>query len=519
MRRRSLLRSAVGTVLVAPWVARAGVAQTLNFIPVADVTSLDPVFTAPDVTAMHGHLVWDTLYGVDEQLTPSPQMVEGHSVEDDGLRWRLTLRPGLLFHDGEPVRARDVVASLRRWAAIDVFGAKLMQTTDELSAVSDRVVQFRLKRPFPLLPSALAKVATYSPLIMPQRIVEAAGRGPVSEIIGSGPFRYLADERVVGSRVVYGKFDGYMPRDEPGSMTAGGKRVYFDRVVWNIIPDPSTAAGMLQKGEADWWDGVPPDLAGLMRRAPKVTVAVNDLIGGEPVMRFNALHPPFDNPAVRRAILPAIRQSDYMTAIAGEERGVWRDRVGVWSVGKPMSTDAGVEVMAGDIEAAKRALAASGYRNERVVVLAAADYATLYSIALVATDMLRRIGLNVDLQTIDYGTQTQRRVSRAAPDQGGWSIFFTWFNGTNRYDPAAHLGITSSWPGWPKIAEIEVLREQWFVAPDLAAQREIARQIQLLVWRDAPYIPLGSYYTLAAYDRRLVGVSRASPFFFNVRRG
>ena len=520
MKRRSLLKTALatGAALAAPRVVRAQSATTLNFIPVADVTSLDPVYTAPDITATHGHLIWETLFGINEALEPSPQMVGAYDVDDDGRRWRLKLRPGLVFHSGEPVLARDVVASLKRWSGIDILGAKLFATTDELSALSDTQIQFRLKHPFPLLPFALGKTATYSPMIMPAHVVEEAGRGPVKQIIGSGPFRYLPDERLAGARLAYAKFDRYLPRDEPGSFTAGGKHVHFDRVVWTIVPEAATASAMLRKSEADWWMGVPPDLVPSMRADPRLTVQVNTIIGGEVVMRFNALYPPFNDPAVRRAILPAIRQSDYMTAIAGDDRAVWRDHVGVFSVDKPMSTEAGVEVMAGDLEAARRALAQSGYKGEPIVILAPADYASLYAVAQVAADMLKRIGMNVVLQSIDYGTQTQRRMSRNRPDQGGWNIFFAWFSGTNRYDPAAHLGITSTWPGWPAIPEIEALREAWFLAPDLAAQRAIARQIQLLVWRDVPYIPLGSYYTQDAFDRRLTGISRAIPLFWNVRR-
>jgi peptide/nickel transport system substrate-binding protein len=324
---------------------------------------------------------------------------------------------------------------------------------------------------------------------------------------------------VVGAQVGYRRFEGYVPRAEPSSWLAGGKRAAFERVVWRIIPDAATAAASLQKGEVDWWADVPPDLAPALRRDPALRVQINDAIGGEVIMRFNGLNPPFDNPAVRRAILPAIRQADFMTAIAGDDHAVWRDRVGVWSVGKPMSTEAGIDVMAGDVAKARQLLAASGYKGERVVVMAAADYASLFAVAQVGADLLRRIGFNVDLQTMDYGTQVQRRGNRAAVEQGGWSIFFTWFNGFNRYDPAAHLGITDNWVGWIKLPEIAALRDRWFDAPDLATRQALAREIQLRVWQDAPYIPLGTYYPITAYRRELTGIPKGGWTVFNVRRG
>jgi len=517
VQRRSLLVAAAAS-LATPHVARAQAVDQLSFVPVADLTVLDPFFAGPDVTGLHATMVFDTLYGMDRNLVPQPQMVAGQVVEDDGRRWRLTLREGLRFHDGELVRADDVVASLRRWGSIDVLGMKLMSLTDSLSALSDKEVEFRLKRPFGLLPTALSKPGTFIPFIMPRRLAEVAGSGRLTEMVGSGPFRYQADERVVGSRVVYTRFDGYVPRQEPGNWLAGGKVAHFPRVVWNILPDPSTAAASLQKGEVDWWGDVPPDLGPLLKKVPKLAVQVQDLIGAETIMRFNALYPPFDNPAIRRAVLPGIDQSEFMTAISGDDRSLWRDRVGVFSVGKPMSTDVGVEVMEGNVAKARRLIAEAGYKGEQIMVMVAGDYPALSAAGLVGADLLRRIGFNVEVMMLDYGSYTQRRASKAMPGQGGWNVFFNQFSGYSRYDPASHLGLSSAWAGWPKIDEIEVLRDHWFDAPDLAARQAIARQIQLLVWRDAPYIPLGSSYPLTAFDRRLIGIERGQAPFFNVRR-
>ena len=515
MKRRALLAS--GLALAAPRLARAQ-GSTLRFVPVADVTVLDPFFAGPDVTIQHSNMVYDALYGLDRDSQPQPQMAAGATVEDDGRRWRITLREGLRFHDGEPVLARDAVASLKRWLGVDVFAGKIASQLDEVRADGDRVVEFRLKRPFPLLSYALAKPASYPAYILPERLVAGGERGRMAEVVGSGPFRYRADERVVGAHVVYERFAGYLPRPEPGNYMSGGKLAHFERVEWRIIPDSSTAIASLQKGEVDWVSDISPDHAPSLRRDPGLAVQVQDFIGGEAILRFNALYPPFDNPAVRRAVLPAIRQSDFMTAIAGEDREVWRDRVGVWSLGKSMSTDAGVEAMAGDLAAAQRLLRASGYAGEKVVVLAAGDYPSLFAVAQVGADLLKRIGFNVDLQVMDYGSQIQRRASKAPPSQGGWNVIFNWFNGFNRYDPAAHLGISPGWAGWVPVPEIVALRDRWFEAPDLASRQAIAREIQMQVWRDVPYIPLGTYYPLTAYRRGLEGIPKGGVTFFNVRR-
>src|SRR5262245_25076491 len=203
--RRRVLQAAAAAaaVLSAPRLLRAAQGATFGYIPQADLGALDPHWTTAYVTLIHGYLVFDTLYGVDAGFRPQPQMVAGHVVEDDGRRWTLTLRDGLRFHDGEPVRGRGVVASVRRWGARDPFGRELLAATDELAAPSDKTVVFRLKRPFPLLPAALGKPAANMPAIMPERLAATDPGAQVAEMVGSGPFRFRRDQWMSGSRVVY----------------------------------------------------------------------------------------------------------------------------------------------------------------------------------------------------------------------------------------------------------------------------------------------------------------------------
>src|SRR5690348_8202433 len=158
MRRRDLFKAAGASVaaLAAPRIGRTERANKLVFVPTENLGVLDPVVTGIRSTRNHAYLVFDTLYGIDTNWAALPQMVEGHQVEEDGLTWTLTLRDGLRFHDKERVLARDVVASIRRFAARISFANALMAATEELSAPDDRTVQFRLKRPFPHLPEALA---------------------------------------------------------------------------------------------------------------------------------------------------------------------------------------------------------------------------------------------------------------------------------------------------------------------------------------------------------------------------
>ena len=527
MQRRDFLKTAVAGVagLSTPRLSAAESIRVLRFRPNNDLTVLDPIWTSVFVTRHHGFMVFDTLYGQDDQMRPHPQMVEGHRIENDGKLWRLTLREGLKFHDGEPVLARDVVASIRRWARADAFGQALMAATDELSAISDREVKFRLRRPFPLLPNALGKGTTFMPAIMPERLARADLSRPLTEAVGSGPYRFVAAERIAGVRAVYERFRDYVPRQGGQTQfTSGPKIAHFDRIEWITIPDPATAAAALRTGEIDWYEDPMLDLLPTLRRDRSVVVDTINPAGNMGIIRLNHLHPPFDNPAVRRAILGAINQTELMAGIAGSDRSLWDDKVGIFCPESPLASDAGLEVLTSPRDPAKvrRDLEQAGYRGEPVVFLTATNSVGINALAEVASDQFRRNGINVEYVALDFGNWLQRRNRREPPSQGGWNVLTTFLPGMELWDPAGHLALRgngqNAWSGWPTSARIEELRDAWFMAKDDETRRALGREMQLQAWQDVPYIPAGRWKQPTAYRRDLTGVLRGIPLFYNVRR-
>jgi peptide/nickel transport system substrate-binding protein len=175
-----------------------------------------------------------------------------------------------------------------------------------------------------------------------------------------------------------------------------------------------------------------------------------------------------------------------------------------------------------DLDKVKRDLAAAGYRGERVVFLGVSDVPEIEAICLVAGDMFRRIGMNLDYQTMDWGTAVQRRTSMAPPDKGGWSVHHSGFGGIDMASPASNLVLRGNgrdaWFGWPTSAKLEELRTAWFDAPDFAAQKRICDQLQLQVWQNVPYIPLGLIRRATAYRSDLVDMVAGGIMFTNVRR-
>ncbi|HYZ24365.1 MAG TPA: ABC transporter substrate-binding protein [Rhodopila sp.] len=528
MRRRDLLTSFTGGVaaLAAPRVASAAGGDVLRFVPQADLAVLDPVFATAYVTRNHAFLVFDTLYGIDDAFNPQPQMLAGHTVENDGRLWTLTLRDGLKFHDGTPVLGRDALASIQRWAQRDAFGASLLAATEEMSAPSDRTVRIRLRKPFPMLPLAMGHGSNTMLPVMPERLARTPPNQAVTEMVGSGPYRFLADERVAGSRAVYQRFAGYQPRsDGRTSFTAGPKVAYVERIEWQTIPDAATAAGALQAGEIDWWENPTSDLLPLLRRNRSVVVDILDRAGNIGFLRVNSLLPPFDNAAVKRVLLSAVSQPDFMQAVAGDDAAMWRDKVGVFTPGTPLATDAGIGVFsaAPDYAKVRRDLAAAGYRGEPVTFIAATDFPAINALCEVSADMLKKAGFNLDYQALDWGTVTQRRNIAGPPSQGGWNAHCTYTAGYDLMNPATNPSLNAvgraGFVGWPTNPRLAALRTAWFDAADLAAQQAICREIQLEFFQDPPYVPLGQFFQPTAYRKELSGLLAGSfSLFWNIRK-
>ncbi|AMG87424.1 ABC transporter substrate-binding protein [Bordetella bronchiseptica] len=509
MDRRSFLlaSSATAAAWALPGMSWAAPGKSaFRWVPQADLALLDPMFTTVAMTQVHAQLVFDTLFGLDSQYLPSPQMAAGHTSENDGLLWKITLRDGLAFHDGSPVRAQDAVASIKRWSKRDLMGRSLMQATESLTALDDKTIQFKLSKPFPLILHALGRQSGNMACIMPERLASQPETEAVKEMVGSGPFTFAAAKWVSGSRVVYEKFAGYVPRkdDRKPDFAAGPKIAHVDEVHWHIIPDRATAIAALQANEVDGVEMVDSDFLPILTQDPNIKLVKRSLptIG---VMRFNHLHAPFNNVEIRRAVLSVVNQTEYMTAMNGADfPEYWSDRCGVFVPGSPMDSDAGMEKLTGkrDIEKARAAIKAAGYNGEKVVLLDPVDFPTWHAAALVTADLFKRLGFNVDLQTMDWGTAVQRRNNQEPVSAGGWSVAFTGNTGPNNLDPAGHLPMRGNgkqaWFGWPTSERLEQLRIDWFNAPDLDAQKKICREIQLQVFEDVPYIPLGATYPVSA---------------------
>ncbi len=521
MKRRTLLGAVAAATLARPALAQSAT-RTLRFVPQANLSSPDPIWTTADVTRNHAYMIYDTLYGVDTTLTPSPQMCAGHEISPDQLTWRFTLRDGLKFHDGSPVRAIDCTTSIARWSKRDGFGQILASRLDDMKVVDDKRFDLRTKKPFPLMLLALGANSCF---IMPEHVAATDPFKQIDDFTGSGPFKFARNEWISGSRSVYARNEAYVPASGKPDFSAGAKVVNLDRVEWSVIPDAATAAAALQNGEVDWVEQPLIDLVPKLKSTPGITVRKFDPFGVVGVVVFNHLHPPFDNPKLRRALLPALDQKTYLSAVMGDEAEFIRAGVGVFAPDTPLATTTSLDALTGprNIALAKKLVAESGYKGEKVVLLCPTDYPTLNAVANMTRELYVQVGLNVDFVTTDWGTLVARRASQEPVEKGGWSTFCTSALGYQLANPIANNMIRGAgklgWFGWPDSPALRGLRDAWLDAPDLAAQKAIADTIQRTVFEEVPYIPTGQWFTPSAWRNTISGiVSGSSPVFWNLKK-
>ncbi len=521
--RRTALRAAALAVAAPALVGRGRAAhaqaraRVLRFVPEFDVRVLDPIVNTGLSTLQHGYMVYDTLFAMDRSFTPKPQMVEQYEVATDRKSYSFRLRAGLKFHDGQPVRAADCIASIRRWGARDVMGRRMLQAVDDFDALDERSFRMRLKEPYGLVLDTLAKVSASPCLIMRESDARTDPNTALTVSVGSGPFVHQPAESQPGAKIVYTRFADYVARSEPSDGYAGAKLARVERVEWSIIPDASTQVNALIAGEVDIVNTPPLDVLAALRAAPGVSVRNIDPQGWFAYIRPNHLHPPFNDVRARQALMLLVNQEDYLRAAAGDPAN-WKQCYAFMICGSPMGSEAGADPYRRvNSDRARALMQEAGYRGDPIVVLHPSDNPILGAITDVTIRNLRAIGCNVDVQSSDLATAFARRARREAPAQGGWNIFHTRSLGVELNNPLTSFplaspcgrdasGVPQGWFGWACDERIETLRSDWMQAPDAAARRAVAEQIQLRAIEFLPFIPVGQIFTPIAMRANVQGL-------------
>ena len=523
-------RKIIGVLVIAAVVALtasvpapADAQTTLRVVMHSDLKIVDPIWTTAYIVRNHGYMVYDTLFAMDAKGEIKPQMVDKYEVSKDQKTYTISLRDGLLWHDGAPVTAEDCVASIKRWAAKDSMGQKLMTFVKELQVVNPKTFRIVLNEPTGLVLGALGKPSSNVPFMMPKRVAETDPNTQISDYTGSGPFVFKKDEWKPGDKAVYVKFDKYKPRTEPASGLAGGKTVKLDRVEWRSIPDHQTAINALLAGEIDYIESPPHDLLPVLKADSNVKLVNANPLGNQFTMRFNVLHKPFDNPKVRQAVLYALNQEDFLKAVVGDKQW-YKTCQSFFPCGSPMSSTKGMEgLLASNFSKSQALLKEAGYDGTPIVLMQSTDLAVLTNLAPVAKSLMEKGGFKVDMVSMDWQTLVARRAKKDPPTAGGWHAFLTSWVAADILNPVMMGFLNASCDkamfGWPCDKEIESLRDQFAKETNPAKQKTIAENAQVRATQYPTHVPLGQWYGPQAMRKTIDGTIEAPvTTFWNVTK-
>lgn len=496
---------------------------TLKIIPSSNITVLDPIWTTAYVTRNFGYMVYDTLFATDLEGKVKPQMVDKWTVSNDKKTWTFTLRDGLEFHDGAPVTGEDVIASIKRWASRDTFGAQLLKSTDRFETPDAKTFVIVLKEPFGLVLEALGKPSSNVPFIMPKRMAETPADTQVKESIGSGPYVFKADEFRPGERVVFTKNARYKPRPEAPSGTAGGKQVYVDRVEWVIIRDAQTQMNALLNGEVDILEQPAFEQYATLRTSPDIQLVDAQPAGNQFILRFNFLQPPFNNEKIRRAAMLALGQEAILRTQVGTP-GLTRYCKSMFPCGTLFESEqTGEYTGIANPTKARALLTEAGYKGEPVLLMRPTDNATIGKMPLVAKQQLEQAGFKVDMQAMDWSTLVARRAKKDAPTAGGWSAFMTSWTASDILNPItmAMMNATGDkgWFGWQTDDKLEEIKLKFSQAQTDADKKALATAAQLRAFETVTHVPVGQYNQPAALRKNISGlVPAGAQVYWNIKK-
>ena len=519
----------VATPTAAPAPTKPAMAEpkrggTLRVVPQGSIKFIDPHATGAIVTGYVGRNVYEQMFNLNSKYEPQPELVDSWELSPDQTVWTFKLREGIKFHNGDPLRVEDVIASVVREAGKDPINKGLFAAFTEdpedfskaFKKVDDVTFTLTLTKPTGYLLLAMAQPDPRMPSVMHESIWSIPVGEPVKDAIGTGPWKF--SEWVPGTRLVLERNDDYKPRPEPTDFLAGANEVYLDRLEIIEIPDHASRVSALQTGEVDYLDDFKLDLAKTLEGQSGITVLkVKD--GNLGVFAFNIAEPPFNNKLARQAVAYGTGIEKLLTAAVGDES--WWDEcpffihcATMWSE-EAMGAGTSVQTAQGNLEKARQLLEESGQKGAKVRILSSQDMPFMPEAALAMREILEDIGFDPEIMAVDWATTVSR-----IPKPEGWEAYTSWSNFANGVNPLAPHGIVKSTQatGWkdPE-GKVTELREQFMETTDVAKQIEITKQLDAIYWDEMPRLNLGMFSPPRAYRDEVKGVRNyLYPLFFEV---
>lgn len=462
---------------------------------------MDAQFTTATITNQISSQVYEGLFAFNSSYSPQPMLVDDYELSDDGLTFTFALRSGVNFHNGDTLTAEDVVASLNRWGAIHTRGRTVYSRMDSIQATDDLTVEMTFSAPTGILPSYLARLDA---VIMPASIAEAAGEEPLTEFIGTGPFMF--DEHVVDQYLRLVRFDDYSARDEEADGHSGRKTAYLDQIDFIPVPDESVRANGLISGDYHFGDPLPPDYFDSLEADPAVEAIVpKPYFWYGPV--FNKQKGVFSDQRARKAVQLAFSQSEAMRAGFGRDELIRIDpslsgEETIW-----YSTEGADDYDQPDPERARALLDEMGYNGEPIRWAATQEYMSYYLMTEYIIQQLEGIGMEVDMQVMDWATLASQQSDPDAQD-----VFVTGFNQYNH--PAMAVFNDATWGGfWDSEPKDEAVRAMIEAADEEATMAAVDQYTEIF-WEEMPLVKCGDSFGLRGHRAEVKNYQNVPDWFF-----
>lgn len=459
---------------------------TLRVATIGEPLTLDEHQTTAEITAIIGYCMYEGLFTYDPGFQPIPELAETHTISEDGLTHTLTLRQGVPFHNGEIMTADDVIASLERWGEISGVGKSLMAATDELVKVDDHTIEFHLNEPYGTLAIALAH-NTQACVIYPKSVIDAGGLDPLTEFIGTGPYRLV--EWRPDAYIRFERFDDYAAIEGEPNGYGGHKYAFVDQIEFIPVPDEAARVAGLQAGDYQLGMDIGNDQYDVLNGAPGIIAEILEPTNWD-VFFLNWQSPLMSNLTIRQAVQAAFDMEPMLLSGRGSQEFIRLDP-GLMMLGSPWHTDAGGEFYnLNDPELAQAKLEEAGYDGTPIRFMTTQEYSYMYGESVVAAQQLEAAGFTVDLQVIDWATLLERR---AKPEE--WDIFSTGHGFVPDPSQISYVGQMNVYPGWWDDETALAAASELLSEAEFDVRYPIWESVQEMAYTQIPAIKIGDSST------------------------
>jgi peptide/nickel transport system substrate-binding protein len=471
---------------------------TLRVGLLGEPPTLDEHQTTAGLVAEVTYPMYETLFTYDSGYQPIPELVDTHTISEDGLTHTMTLRDGISFHNGEPMTAADVHASVMRWSEISGVGKGLFESVEEFVEVDDLTVEFRLTQPYGTLVIALAH-NTQACTIHPKSIVEAAGTEPFTEddqIIGTGP--YMLSERRADAFIRLARFDGFVSRTDDTNGYGGPKYAYVDEIEFIPVPDEAARVAGLQAGDYEIAQAISNDQYELLNDTPGIVAEIRVPTEFETFF-LNFRSPIMGKLEMRQAFQAALDHQAILTAARGGGEFTRLDP-GWMMQQTTFYTTSGEEFYnVNDPELARQKLEEAEYDGTPVRFMTTQEYPSFYAASVIAQQQLEAVGFVIDLQVTDWATVIERRSQEDV-----WDVFCTSHGFVPDPSQITMVGQMGVYPGWYESEPSAKLASDLLSEPDFDTRYAIWEELQHNIYTEIPAVKVGDA-SLASYYSESIG--------------